>query len=85
MTFNLLFLRKNFTDFYEASIRHDRALDAPPFITVSATDLDSGEAAEVEYQLQESSAYFTVGSSDGGIRLIAPPNSGRFNLTNSQS
>lgn len=67
-----------FSDFYEASIRHDRSLDSPPFITVKATDVDSGDNGKVDYELQDSSDFFTVGSTDGGIRLKAAPPSGRF-------
>ena len=67
-----------FADFYEASIRHDRSLDSPPFITVKATDVDSGDNGKVDYELQDSSDFFTVGSTDGGIRLKATPPSGRF-------
>ena len=56
-----------------------------PILSVSATDADSGDAGTVEYQLQGSSAVFSVGSSDGGIRLEASPASGKFNLISSAS
>ena len=71
------FVYGNFTEFYEASIRYDRSLDSVPIVTVSATDKDSGDAGTVEYELQEASSVFGVGSSDGGIRLISSPESGR--------
>ena len=71
------FVYGNFTEFYEASIRHDRSLDSVPIVTVSAEDKDSGDAGTVEYELQEASLVFDVGSSDGGIRLISSPESGR--------
>ncbi|KAJ7379361.1 hypothetical protein OS493_016595 [Desmophyllum pertusum] len=64
-------------EFYEASIRHDRALDSVPIITVSATDVDTGDAGIVQYQLQKSSSFFAVGNSDGGIRLTSSPESGQ--------
>ena len=67
-----------FADFYEASIRNDRSLDSPPFIIVKATDKDSGDNGKVDYELQDSSNFFTVGSTDGGIRLKATPPNGRF-------
>ena len=67
----------NFSDFYETSIRHDRELNSVPIVTVMATDKDSGNAGTVEYQLEESSSFFEVGSSDGGIRLTSSPESGR--------
>ena len=46
---------------------------------MSATDKDTGEAGTVEYELEESSSFFAVGSSDGGIRLTSSPESGRCN------
>ena len=52
-------------------------------VTVKATDKDSGDAGTVEYQLEESSSFFEVGRSDGGIRLISSPESGRCNFTTS--
>ena len=71
----------NFSDFYESSIRHDRALNSVPIVTVKATDKDSGDAGTVEYLLEESSSFFEVGSSDGGIRLTSSPESGRCSFT----
>ena len=46
--------------------------------TVKATDMDSDDNGRVDYQLQDSSDFFIVGSTDGGIRLKATPPSGRF-------
>ena len=76
-------LLKSSPEFYEASIRQDRPVDSIPIIFVSATDADSGDAGTVEYELQGSPAVFSVGSSDGGIRLESSPASGKFNLTSS--
>ena len=70
---------KTFSEFYEASIRYDRPLNSEPIISVSATDADSGDAGEVEYQLQESSSLFSIGISDGGIRLTSFASIGKFN------
>lgn len=71
----------DFSDLYETSIRHDRALNSVPIVTVNAMDRDSGDAGTVEYQLEESSSFFEVGSSDGGIRLTSSPENGRCNFT----
>ena len=79
--FNLFSVNDNFSEFYEASIRHDRDLDSGPILTVKATDKDSGDAGTVEYQLEESSSFFEVGSSDGGIRLTSSPENGRYHFT----
>lgn len=64
-------------DFYDALIRHDRSLDSAPIVTVSATDKDSGDMGTVEYNLLEASSVFTVGRSDGNIRLSSSPEIGK--------
>ena len=71
---------RDFSEFYENSIRHDRELNSVPIVTVKATDKDSGDAGTVEYRLEESSLFFEVGSSDGGIRLTSSPENGRCNI-----
>ena len=71
------------SDLYETSIRHDRELNSVPIVTVRATDKDSGDAGTVEYLLEESSSFFEVESSDGGVRLVSSPKSGRCNVTGS--
>ena len=52
-----------------------------PIVTVRATDKDSGDAGIVEYQLEESSSFFEVGSNDGGVRLTSSPESGKCSVT----
>ena len=71
---------RDFSEFYENSIRHDRELNSVPIVTVKATDKDSGDVGTVEYRLEESSLFFEVGSSDGGIRLTSSPENGRCNI-----
>lgn len=71
----------DFSDLYETSNRHDRALNSVPIVTVKVTDKDSGDAGTVEYQLEEPSSFFEVGSSDGGVRLTSSPESGRCNCS----
>lgn len=64
-------------DFYDALIRQDRSFDSAPIVTVSATDKDSGDAGTVEYGLLEPSSVFTLGRSDGNIRLSSSPDIGK--------
>ena len=75
----------NFADFYDALIRQDRSFDSAPIVTVSATDKDSGDAGTVEYGLLEPSSIFTLGRSDGDIRLSSSPDIGRVNYSHKSS